>query len=219
MTLMCVVLTDDAVLLSADCRSSAYEADPRFPPGFPTWVDEGEKFMKTGLPALMWGYSGMTAIAKHLVSWAEKGAWSSWSRLAEDAAKQSAKAVRTVKAQIQARQGNTDSEFLQFGVFFAGYVKDEQKFCCVDQMGIPHEGTDRNIVIPFGGGATIALASWNVLHALQPDVSVTTPQQLADFTNAVCDSVAPLDAPADVWKITPEGSEKCEVTYTKALRC
>lgn len=62
------------------------------------------------LPTVMWGYGGIEAIAKHLTDWAERGKWSSWSVLAEDARKQTAKAVRTVKEQVRARQEDADSQ-------------------------------------------------------------------------------------------------------------
>jgi len=219
-TLLCAVLTDDAVLLSADCRSTTYESDPRFPSGFPTRVNDGEKFQATGVPTVFWGYAGMGAIAKHLMDWASKGTWSSWSSLSDDAEKQSAKAVRRVKEQVRARQVDPDSGFLQFGILFAGYLGGVPNVLGIGQDGIPQlgDGTERNVPLPFGGGVTTAIASWNVLCALHPESTITTPQELADFTNAVCDSVMPLDAPADVWKVTNDGYEKCPVTYKKAGR-
>lgn len=217
MTLLCAVLTDDAVLLAADDRATSFETDPRFPKGFPVWADDaGEKFMPTGVPSVMWGYVGMGAIAERLVGWAEKGAWSSWDALIADAEKQSAKAVRTIKQKVIARKGDPNDQFLTFGMLLGGYVNGEQEICWINEMGIPGKVAEKNVPVAVGGAQTIALAAWNVHTAFNPEATVTTPQELADFANAVCDSVVPLDPPCGVWKVTPEGHERCSVTYTKA---
>jgi hypothetical protein len=57
MTLLCLVMTDDAVLFSADSAANSYELDPRFLQPFPAVVPR-KKVLPTGTSTVMWGYSG-----------------------------------------------------------------------------------------------------------------------------------------------------------------
>jgi hypothetical protein len=211
MTLLCAVLTDDCVLLSSDTKGTVYE-DPTFWQPFPAMIPNDEKFLPTGMPSVMWGYSGYQAVAEPMIKWAKTRTWDSWPKLAEDARLQSAKAVRRAKQFVTARQGDTNSPNLLFGVLFVGYIGGTPGIVAIDHSGIPVGATDsdweRYTPTGFGGGVTLVIVSWNVLKGFHPDSTITTVEELAAFTNAICQSAAALGYPSDVWRVTSEGHEK-----------
>lgn len=211
MTLLCIVMTDDSVLISADSKATFYE-HPNFWQPFPATV-EGEKFRPTGVPSVMWGFSGMHVVVDPVLKWADTASWDSRKQLGESAQERCAEATKRAKRITRARGGSGDDPRLLFSVLFAGYINGQQSAMLVDELGFasPYPSdADKYEPMPFGGGRTVAAAGWNVLTTYHPETKVRSASELRVFMDAVCAAAAGLNPPVDVWEITSQGTTKIE---------
>jgi hypothetical protein len=210
MTLLCHVLTDDAVLLSADNAANQFETDPLFVQPFPAVVPR-EKILPTGMPTVMWGYAGFQLIVEPVVDWASSATFQSWDQLAEEVRQRCNAAVLRARATVRGRGLPEDDPRLLFSVMFAGYIGDEPGSVIVDHLGFTwtHPG-EKYEPASFGGGQTLGTVAWTVLKKFLPDMEIRTADELGRFMDAVCESADPLGAPADVWRITTSGWEKVD---------
>ena len=212
MTLLVAVVTDDSILLGADTSAAVSESFP-FDQPFPVQVPT-EKFLTTGLPTVMWGYSGISPIAAPIITWAAKRSWHSWAQLQKEVKVEYQKSLRTVRKSVVAAGGDGDDPVLTFGVMFAGYIAREPGIFLVYPKGLPHYfDMEKGVKCepgPFGGGQTLALASWLVLKAFHPESKIETAEDLGRFMDAICKVGGGLDGPADLWCITADGSAKVD---------
>jgi len=202
MTLLCTVLTESSVLVSADASSMVYDMDDFWQP-FPA-VMPSEKFRPTGLPCLMWSFSGDGRVVEPVRAWADVCVCTSWEQVLEDAQEKCAEAAARARRFVRARCVSADDKRLLFSVLLSGYVNGAQGTAVIDEMGFATRLDEKDIPLPWGGGLTLAIASWNVLSTFYPGTRITNADELGAFMDAVCSSAAGLVAPVNVWEITPQ---------------